>query len=182
MIETQKFGKVLSKNVSAILPKVRPLLCTHHEQFTNGVFGIISGNKQCFLKHKLYCKTRYFSVLNSSTCLLERGLTPSWMKSASLQTGFHSSKKEIKRHFSSSNDGNDSPNMKTKNIYLRSPFKWFDVKVKMLLMKSFFDQEFNENEFLQGARQVSILCFIDLIKYKSLFEVIYLFWSFLANR
>ena len=43
---------------------------------------------------------------------------------------------------------------KVKRIYLRSPYKWFDIKVKLFLLRSFFDRDFDEDEFLTGARQV----------------------------
>ena len=46
--------------------------------------------------------------------------------------------------------------VKVKRIYARSPFRWIDIKVKMFLMRSFFDQEFDEAEFLKGARQVRV--------------------------
>eukprot|EP00112_Aurelia_sp_Birch-Aquarium-sp1_P017385 Seg402.3 transcript_id=Seg402.3/GoldUCD/mRNA.D3Y31 product="m-AAA protease-interacting protein 1 mitochondrial" protein_id=Seg402.3/GoldUCD/D3Y31 len=47
--------------------------------------------------------------------------------------------------------------VKVKRIYARSPFRWIDIKVKMFLMRSFFDQEFDEREFLNGARQAICL-------------------------
>ena len=46
--------------------------------------------------------------------------------------------------------------VKVKRIYARSPFRWIDIKVKMFLMRSFFDKEFDEAEFLKGARQVRV--------------------------
>ncbi|XP_065051712.1 m-AAA protease-interacting protein 1, mitochondrial-like isoform X1 [Rhopilema esculentum] len=46
---------------------------------------------------------------------------------------------------------------KVKRIYLRSPYKWFDIKVKLFLLRRFFDRDFDEHEFLTGARQAICL-------------------------
>jgi len=63
--------------------------------------------------------------------------------------------KVYRRRFFSTNDNSngDDRHVKIKKIYVRSPFRWLDVKVKVFLLKSYFDQEFEESEFLQGAKQ-----------------------------
>ena len=40
-------------------------------------------------------------------------------------------------------------------IKFPNPFKWMGLKVKLVLMRSFFDTEFNVDNFISGARQVS---------------------------
>ncbi len=52
----------------------------------------------------------------------------------------------------------DENRVKVKRFYALGPMKWLDLKAKMFLMRSFFDREFDEEEFLEGAKQVQCFC------------------------
>lgn len=44
-------------------------------------------------------------------------------------------------------------------VVLGSPFQWISKKIKIFLVNSYFDSDFNEETFLEGAKQV-IICVV----------------------
>ena len=100
---------------------------------------------------------RCLSGIGSSTFISRRSsISLSYsLLTADLPKVFSSNAKVSRRRFFSTNSNNgDDRHVRIKKIYVRSPFRWLDIKVKIFLLKSYFDQEFEENEFLQGAKQV----------------------------
>lgn len=47
----------------------------------------------------------------------------------------------------------DGRKVQTKVFTISNPFKFFSLKIKLLLMRGYFDPKFTEKEFLTGARQ-----------------------------
>lgn len=161
MIGNQKIGVYFAQAVSAMLPKLRPTKVTsvRSGKITNIVNGKINCNRRGLSLKKHFIGTSnptFLQSYNNSSALRRpdrKRSVSSWTRS-NFASRNASVRLSDKRYMSSENDDEDRPRTKVKRLYLRSPFKWFDVKVKMLLLRSFFDPEFDENEFLQGAKQV----------------------------
>ena len=98
----------------------------------------------------------YSEATGRSTSLRRRAslYLPSVWKEAQLSRIHYYAKIHSTRQFSTNSNNDSDETVKVKRIYMRSPLKWFDIKVKMFLLRSYFDQEFEESEFLQGAKQV----------------------------
>ena len=160
-MEAQKLPRTFCKNVSMLLPIYRPSFCHH----TKTNISSINCSEIFRLQRKItppsmlniHNATRYYAS-GASSCFRD---FLSWRPKESIstnyfRTGYYGGVKTQNGRFMStnSNEGEDKQ-VRIKRIYLRSPFKWFDIKVKLFLLRSFFDQEFEESEFLEGARQVS---------------------------
>ena len=50
----------------------------------------------------------------------------------------------------------EKPKVHTKIMTVTNPIKYISLKIKMLLMRGYFDDKFNEKDFLTGARQAII--------------------------
>ena len=50
----------------------------------------------------------------------------------------------------------EKPKVQTKIMTLTNPFKYISLKIKMILMRGYFDENFSEKEFLAGARQAIV--------------------------
>ena len=50
----------------------------------------------------------------------------------------------------------EKPNVQTKIMTLTNPFKYISLKIKMILMRGYFDEKFTEKEFLAGARHAIV--------------------------
>ena len=50
----------------------------------------------------------------------------------------------------------EKPKVQTKIMTLTNPFKYISLKIKMILMRGYFDEKFTEKEFLAGARQAIV--------------------------
>ena len=55
---------------------------------------------------------------------------------------------------SQSGDGNKQVKVKATVIHSLNPIKYFSLKIKLFLLRSYFDNEFSEDEFINGAKQV----------------------------
>ena len=47
-------------------------------------------------------------------------------------------------------------NIKTKIMTITNPFKYISLKIKTILMRGYFDENFSEKEFLRGTRQAIV--------------------------
>lgn len=55
---------------------------------------------------------------------------------------------------SQSGNGNKQFKVKATLIHSINPLKYFSLKIKLFLLRSYFDNEFSEDEFINGAKQV----------------------------
>ena len=59
--------------------------------------------------------------------------------------------------FHTTNDNRNENEEKVRHsIAIINPFKYISLRIKIFLMCSFFDENFNEKEFLIGAKQVKM--------------------------
>jgi len=61
-------------------------------------------------------------------------------------------------HNDRDNELNNKQKITTKIIQVKNPFKYIAMKVKIFLMRAYFDHEFSEGEFIEGAKQA--VCFV----------------------
>ena len=57
-------------------------------------------------------------------------------------------------HVHGQNDNNKQVKVNTTVVNLQNPFKFIALKIKLFLLKSYFDKSFTEDDFIKGAKQV----------------------------
>lgn len=62
-----------------------------------------------------------------------------------------------KRLYASESHGDGQQKVQVGTIFTQGPFGWLSKKINLFLLKAYFDPEFDENEFLRGARQALVV-------------------------
>jgi len=62
-----------------------------------------------------------------------------------------------KRHFASEGQGEGQHKVQVNTMITQGPLGWLSKKIHLFLLKAYFDQEFDEDEFLRGAKQALVV-------------------------
>ena len=113
-------------------------------------------HRHCFGKFKQLTAHRYFISRQYNAVTLRRN---SYGCRGTLLKKGEQTNHSTRRDFS---DKHGQP--RTLSIVVsRGPLQWISNKIKLFLVNSYFDADFNEETFLEGAKQVPIFsCFMGL--------------------
>ncbi|XP_046860183.1 m-AAA protease-interacting protein 1, mitochondrial-like isoform X2 [Xenia sp. Carnegie-2017] len=75
-----------------------------------------------------------------------------------------------RRFFSSSSNKQNESKRALSIVITRGPFKWLSNKVKLFLVNSYFDKDFEEKTFLEGAKQAIIT--VSALVYERKFDLL----------